>query len=94
MPNLTPIPYGLPGHIYRSPMPFGDFDYGRTTLDEYKQAGIDTVVMLITADEGLLRARRNLRELYENKGFNVIHLPIVKHQGGGVHRQPHRARAI
>ena len=26
---LTEIPFDLPGKIYRSPMPFGDFDYGK-----------------------------------------------------------------
>jgi hypothetical protein len=36
MNNLTHLPYGLPGDIYRSPMPFGAFDLGRTTMEEYK----------------------------------------------------------
>ena len=77
MPNLTHIPYGLPGQIYRSPMPFGDFDYGHTTLEEFRQAGIDTVVMLTTSEENLVRAGRDLGAMYESEGVGVIHLPIV-----------------
>jgi protein-tyrosine phosphatase len=77
MPNLTRIPFGLPGQIYRSPMPFGDFDYGHSTLEEYRQAGIDTVVMLITTEESLVRAGCDLEALYESEGMHVIHLPII-----------------
>ena len=77
MPNLTHIPLNLPGQIYRSPMPFGDFDYGRSTLEEYRQARIDTVVMLTTSEENLVRAGRDLGAMYESEGFGVIHLPIV-----------------
>jgi len=71
------IPFNLPGQIYRSPMPFGDFDYGHTTLKEYRQAKIDTVVMLITPEESLIRAGRDLESLYESEGMGVIHLPII-----------------
>ena len=77
MQNLTHIPYNLPGQIYRSPMPFGAFDDGYTTLDEYKQASIDIVLMLTTPDEDLARAERNLETLYTQEGFGTIRLPIV-----------------
>ncbi|TES91171.1 MAG: hypothetical protein E3J88_03060 [Anaerolineales bacterium] len=77
MKNLTHIPYGLPGQIYRSPMPFGALDFGKTTLDEYKQANIDVVVMLTTPEEDIWRAGRDLETLYNQDGFEVIRLPVV-----------------
>jgi protein-tyrosine phosphatase len=58
-------------------MPFGVFDYGATTLKEYKKAGIDMVVMLISEGEDLARAGRDLEALYNLEGMQVIHLPIV-----------------
>ena len=58
-------------------MPFGSFDVGYTTLDEYKHAGIDIVLMLTTPDEDLARAERNLEGLYTQEGFETIRLPIV-----------------
>ena len=77
MQNLTHLPYNLPGQIYRSPMPFGSFDEGQTTLDEYKEADIDTILMLTTPDEDFARAERDLETLYTQEGFETIRLPIV-----------------
>jgi hypothetical protein len=44
MKNLIEIPFGLTGKIYRSPMPYGAFDIGMTTIDEMKKVGITKVV--------------------------------------------------
>jgi protein-tyrosine phosphatase len=77
MQNLVRLPYGLPGDIYRSPMPFGEFDFGSTTLEEYKEAGVDVIVMLTSPEEDLTRAGQNLEALYRKEGFQVIRLPIV-----------------
>ncbi len=77
MKNLTLLPFDLSGQIYRSPMPCGDFDEGKSTLDEYIQAGINTVVMLTTEQENLERSGRDLKEVYSENGIEVIHLPIV-----------------
>jgi protein-tyrosine phosphatase len=77
MNNLTFLPYDLAGAIYRSPMPFGAFDLESTTLEEYKQAGIDLIVMLTTPEEDLSRAGQDLEALYREEGFQVIRLPIV-----------------
>ena len=73
---LTYLPYNLPGNIYRSPMPFGAFDKEGDTFDAYGWHDIDTVVMLNSDEEALARSGRDLRALYETKGFKVIHLPI------------------
>jgi protein-tyrosine phosphatase len=75
--NLVHIPLELPGKIYRSPMPFAAFDIEHTTLDEYKQAGVSSVVMLTEQGEDLLRAGRNLTQAYADEQIETIHFPIV-----------------
>lgn len=77
MSGLTPLPFGLPGQIYRSPMPFGAFDPGRSLLRAYHRAEIDTVVMLTAPGEDLERAGRDLKDVYTQEGMQVIHFPIV-----------------
>ena len=37
MQNLTLLPFNLPGKVFRTPMPFGEFDFGRTTIQEMNQ---------------------------------------------------------
>jgi len=58
-------------------MPFGSFDEGYTTLEEYKAAGIDTVVMLTLDEENFERSGLDLKKEYAENGIEVIHLPIV-----------------
>ncbi|MGD8456780.1 MAG: tyrosine-protein phosphatase [Anaerolineales bacterium] len=77
MQNLTHLPFGLPGDIYRSPMPFGAFDLGATTLEEYKTVGVNVIVMLTSPEEDLTRTGQNLEDLYHKEGFQVIRLPII-----------------
>jgi len=77
MENLTLIPFDLLGKIHRSPMPFAAFDVDYSTLDEYIQAGIDTVVMLIEPGEDLRRANMDLRRVYAENEISVLHYPIV-----------------
>jgi len=77
MKNLIYLPYGLAGAIYRSPMPFGAFDIDATTLEEFRQAGIDLIVMLTTPEEDLARAGRDLEAFYLKEGYQVLRLPIV-----------------
>lgn len=76
MQNLVEIPLGLPGKVYRSPMPYAAFDLGHTTFDEFQQEGIDTVVILTVPGEDYQRARLDLIELYREQGWQVIHFPI------------------
>jgi len=75
--NLVSIPLGLKGRVYRSPMPFAAFDYGKTTLSEYLDAGIDTVIMLTESGEDLLRAGRDLTQTYSSHQIETIHFPIT-----------------
>ena len=75
--SLTYIPFDLPGKLYRSPMPFARFDYDNTIFDQYLEAGINCVVMLIEEDEDKLLAERDLKSLYAQNGIDVIHYSIV-----------------
>ncbi|MBT3240535.1 MAG: hypothetical protein HN357_06535 [Chloroflexi bacterium] len=58
-------------------MPYGSFDEGFTTMEEYKKAGINTVVMLTSDEENFERSGLNLKKLYAENGIEVIYLPIV-----------------
>lgn len=58
-------------------MPFGSFDEGYTTLEEYKAAGIDTIVMLTSDEENFERSGLDLKKEYAENGIEVIHLPII-----------------
>jgi len=74
---LTLLPYGLPGKIYRSPMPFSPyFDPGNEVLDAYIQVGVDVVVMLTPEDEVYQVTGRSLYDMYHKMGFDVIYLPV------------------
>ena len=74
--NLVPIPLNLPGQIYRSPMPYARFDLGQTTFQEYLDASVDTVVMLIEEGEDVHLAGRDLKKEYGRHAMSVIHFPI------------------
>ncbi|MDI6890892.1 MAG: dual specificity protein phosphatase family protein [Thermodesulfovibrionales bacterium] len=74
---LTELPFGLPGHIFRSPMPFGTYDPEGEAFREFKERKISVIVLLAGDEECLMKAKRNLRDLYTQEGFQVIHLPIT-----------------
>src|SRR5512139_3019667 len=73
--RLTLMPFGMPGKIYRSPMPFRVGDTGRL-YEEFQQAGIRTVVVLAEAEECLRKTGRDLFEYSSGQGLQVIHCPI------------------
>ncbi|MGB2728428.1 MAG: protein-tyrosine phosphatase family protein [Halobacteriota archaeon] len=74
--SLTELPFGLAGHIFRSPMPFGAYDLRGEVVNEYIQKEVSVIVLLAEDEECLEKAGRNLRSLYGEMGFEVIHLPI------------------
>lgn len=77
MANLTELPYGLTGRIYRSPMPFSRlFDPAGRLLDVYLAVGVEVVVMLTPQDEILEETGLDLREEYERHGLQVINAPV------------------
>ncbi|MGH8055907.1 MAG: hypothetical protein ACREOH_01530 [Candidatus Entotheonellia bacterium] len=47
---LTELPFGLPGLIFRCPMPFSHSDPAGDVLREVAEQGVDIVVIL--AEEG------------------------------------------
>ncbi|MBW6472497.1 MAG: dual specificity protein phosphatase family protein [Anaerolineaceae bacterium] len=74
--NLTDIPFGLPGKIYRSPLPNGSFDYGLTTLDEMLAAEVSKVVVLVEEFEWRQRANVDLPALYQENNIEILHYPV------------------
>ena len=73
---LTELPFELPGQVYRSPMPFGQYDPEGLIFPAYKNCGISVVVLLAEEDECLKKAKRSLKAFYEREGWAVIHSPI------------------
>ena len=76
MNNLTLIPFGLPGNIYRSPLPNAAFDYGATTLNEMQAVRIGKVVTLVEEFEWLQRANVDLPTLYKQANIEMLHYPV------------------
>jgi protein-tyrosine phosphatase len=74
---ITELPFGLPGKVYASPMPFGLYDNEGKALEEFGENGVSVVVLLVEDAECLQKAKRNLYDLYLEQGFRVIHLPIA-----------------
>lgn len=74
---LIKLPYGLPGTIYRSPMPFSPlFDPRGKILDAFVAAGVRVVVMLTPIGEVKELTGMNLHDRYQQLGFNVIYAPV------------------
>ncbi|MGD0235743.1 MAG: dual specificity protein phosphatase family protein [Syntrophorhabdales bacterium] len=74
--SLTELPFHLPGRIFRSPMPFSVYDPRGDSLLRFKQEKGSLIVLLAEEEECMERAGRNLKSLYLQEGFQVIHLPI------------------
>jgi len=62
--SLTELPLGLPGRIFRSPMPYGDFDPEGRALEAFQKHHISVVVLLAEEDEILKKTDRDLKTLY------------------------------
>lgn len=76
--NLTKLPYGLAGTIYRSALPGSPlFDPEHQLLDVYNEKGIETVVMLTPEDEVRELTGMDLQARYRSLGFDVIYAPVT-----------------
>jgi protein-tyrosine phosphatase len=73
---LTELPFGLPGRVFRSPMPFGPYDLPREVYDQFCEAQIAVIVLLASDEECLHKTGCHLRALYLKAGFQVLYLPI------------------
>src|SRR5262249_36554401 len=74
--SLTELPFGLLGHLFRSPMPFGPYDLHGEVYDQFHEAQIAVIVLLASDEECLHKTGCNLRALYLKEGFQVLYLPI------------------
>ena len=75
--TMTELPFGQPGCIFRSPMPFGKYDPDGLVYEAYRDNDISMIVLLAEDHECKEKARRDLRALYTQDGFTVVHLPIA-----------------
>lgn len=73
---INELPYGMPGRVFRSPMPFSFFDRTRTVWQEFQENDIGVVVLLNSDNECFLESARDLKKMYRDSGLKVIHLPI------------------
>ena len=48
---LTELPFGQPGRIFRSPMPFGKYDPQGVIYNAYRKHDIAVIVLLAEDDE-------------------------------------------
>jgi protein tyrosine phosphatase len=73
---LTELPFHFPGSIFRSPMPFSVYDPQGDSLFQFKREKGSLIVLLAEEEECVIRTGLNLKSLYLNQGFQVLHLPI------------------
>jgi len=73
---LTELPFGFPGRVFRSPMPFGPYDLHSEVYDRFCEEQIRIIVLLASDEECLQKTGCNLRALYLKGGFQVLYLPI------------------
>ncbi len=76
MTALTEISLNRPGKLFRSVMPFSNFDRLGEVWAAYQVNRVSTVVVLTEKQEYLVRARRDLPEFYRQAGLDVIAYPI------------------
>src|SRR6266436_3314298 len=74
--SLTELPFGLPGRLFRSPMPFGPYDLHGEVYDRFCEEQIAVIVLLASDEECLHKTGCHLRALYLKAGFQVLYLPI------------------
>ena len=74
--SFIELPFGLPGRVFRSPMPFGPYDLHGEIYDRFCEEQIAVIVLLASDEECLHKTGCNLRALYLKAGFQVLYLPI------------------
>ena len=79
--DMTFLPLGLPGNIYRSPMPFGQYDPLGLVYQGFWKNDIQTVVLLVPDAECWVYAGQDLRARYQRDGLTVVHLPMKDYRG-------------
>lgn len=74
---ITELPFGLSGRVFRSPMPFSEYDPERLAFSEIKSQNVHTIVLLTESFEYFQQTGEDLKAFYEEEGFEVLHLPIA-----------------
>jgi protein-tyrosine phosphatase len=74
--SVIELPLGLPGRVFRSPMPFGLYDLHGEVYDRWREEQIAVIVLLASDEECLQKTGRNLQQFYRQEGFAVLYLPI------------------
>jgi atypical dual specificity phosphatase len=72
---LTEIPFSFPGKIFRSPMPFSQFD-NSDTWEAFRENEVEIVVVLTEQAEYLVYAGRDLLDFYKTHGIESIPIPV------------------
>jgi protein-tyrosine phosphatase len=74
--SLIELPFGLPGRVFRSPMPFGPYDLHGEVYDRFCEERIAAIVLLASDEACLHKTGCSLRAFYHQEGFEVLYLPI------------------
>jgi hypothetical protein len=75
--SLLELPFGFPGRVFRSPMPFGPYDLHGEVYDRFCEEQITVIVLLASDEECLHKTGCNLRALYLTAGFQVLYLDVA-----------------
>jgi protein tyrosine phosphatase domain-containing protein 1 len=75
--ELTEIPFGLAGRVFRCPMPFSLHDPERTLYDSFKEESISTVVVLAEEGEPEAVTGMDLLKMYSDDGYNLLFVPTL-----------------
>jgi len=74
--QLIELPFGMPGHVYGSPMPFGFRDRDGTLFDNFLAESVSVIVLLANHQEVWKNTGKDLNDFYKQHGIQVIYLPI------------------
>ena len=73
---MIELPLGLPGRVFQSLMPYGDYDPDGLVYSGFQKDQIACVVLLASDEECIEKAGIDLRAFYTQVGIRVIYLPI------------------
>ncbi|MEX2029478.1 MAG: protein-tyrosine phosphatase family protein [Anaerolineales bacterium] len=76
---MTELPFGFPGRVLRSVMPFSDFDSSGEAWKAYQEFKVNTVFVLAGAEECLNHTGIDLLGFYREQGMKVVHVPVTDH---------------
>lgn len=74
---MQKINIGAAGKLYRSAMPYSQFDPLGELIKKYHYNNIDYIILLTDKDEYKKISGRDLKYEYRRDGFEVIHYPMV-----------------